>query len=84
LGDSQLNVHLPKKRQLKESSKGLCPLHINNYIGIILLALSSYKVKKIATDECVIKKTGELMVLSSQRNVFHFGQVPNFHEQYRF
>ena len=37
-----------------------------------------YKVKRIATDECVIKKTGEQLVISSKRNVIHFGQVPNF------
>lgn len=61
-----------------------CLLRTNNYIRIILSVLSSYKVKRIATDECVIKKTGELMVISSRRSVIHFGQVPYFHEQYRF
>jgi hypothetical protein len=33
-----------------------CLLRINNYIRIILLALSSYKGKRIGTDDCVIKK----------------------------
>lgn len=74
LGHSQIYITI-------KMSTFRCLLRINNYSRIILSALYSYKVKRIATDDCVIKKqVNDDYFFTTEC----FGQVPYFHEQYRF